>query len=110
MLNYILRRLLLMIPTLLGIMLVSFVVIQFVPGGPVERMIAELQGHGSEATSRFSGGGSSDFAAGGGATGDLSRQGTAFARGVAGDSPEAVKHGFLWSAEVRDGTLKSSRH
>ncbi|MFN3827010.1 MAG: microcin C ABC transporter permease YejB [Micavibrio sp.] len=60
---YILRRLLLMIPTLLGIMLVSFVIIQFVPGGPVERMIAQLQGHNSEATARFSGGGS-DMAAG----------------------------------------------
>ena len=56
--SYILKRLLLMIPTLFGIMLISFVIIQFVPGGPVERMIAELQGHGSQATSRFSGGGS----------------------------------------------------
>ncbi len=46
-----------MIPTLLGIMLVSFVIVQFVPGGPVERMIAELQGHGGDATSRFSGSG-----------------------------------------------------
>jgi len=86
MLNYILRRLLLMIPTLLGIMLVSFVVIQFVPGGPVERMIAELQGHGSEATSRFSGGGSSDFAAGGGATGEQSNY-----RGAQGLDPEFIK-------------------
>jgi microcin C transport system permease protein len=58
MLPYLLRRLALMIPTLLGIMLVSFVIIQFVPGGPVERMIAELQGHGNDATSRFTGGGS----------------------------------------------------
>jgi microcin C transport system permease protein len=58
MLNYILRRLALMIPTLLGIMIVSFAIIQFVPGGPVERMIAELQGHGGDATSRFTGGGS----------------------------------------------------
>ena len=41
---YILRRLLLMIPTLFGIMLVSFVVIQFAPGGPVERVIAQLSG------------------------------------------------------------------
>ena len=61
---YILRRLLLMIPTLLGIMLISFVIIQFVPGGPVERMIAELQGHGGDATSRFTGGGG-DMAGGG---------------------------------------------
>ena len=64
MLNYVLRRLLLMIPTLFGIMLVSFVVIQFVPGGPVERMIAELQGHGQGATARISGSSSADFAAG----------------------------------------------
>ncbi|MCB2183230.1 MAG: microcin C ABC transporter permease YejB [Desulfobulbaceae bacterium] len=41
---YILRRILLMIPTLVGIMLITFTVTQFVPGGPVERMIADLQG------------------------------------------------------------------
>ena len=40
---YIIRRLLFMIPTLFGIMLVSFVVVQFAPGGPVERVIAQLQ-------------------------------------------------------------------
>lgn len=44
---YILRRILLMIPTLFGIMLVTFVVTQFVPGGPVERMLAEIEGHGA---------------------------------------------------------------
>ncbi|MFZ5763260.1 MAG: microcin C ABC transporter permease YejB [Thermodesulfobacteriota bacterium] len=43
--TYILRRLLLMIPTLIGIMLVTFTVTQFVPGGPVERMLAEMKGH-----------------------------------------------------------------
>lgn len=41
---YILRRLLLMIPTLIGILLITFVIIQFVPGGPVEQMVAQLQG------------------------------------------------------------------
>lgn len=41
---YILKRLLLMIPTLFGILLLTFVVIQFVPGGPVEQMVAQLQG------------------------------------------------------------------
>lgn len=55
--SYIARRLLLMIPTILGILLINFVVIQFVPGGPVERMIAQLQGHGVDATARFTGGG-----------------------------------------------------
>lgn len=60
MLPYILKRLLLMIPTLFGIVLIAFVIVQFVPGGPVERMIAELQGHGGDATARFSGGGSGE--------------------------------------------------
>lgn len=57
---YILRRLLLMIPTLIGIMAVNFAVIQFAPGGPVEQVIAKLQGTDVSATERFSGGGS-DF-------------------------------------------------
>jgi len=43
---YIARRLLLVIPTLLGIMIINFVLVQFVPGGPVEQMIAQLQGGG----------------------------------------------------------------
>jgi microcin C transport system permease protein len=41
---YILKRLLLMIPTLFGILLLTFAVIQFVPGGPVEQMVSQLQG------------------------------------------------------------------
>ena len=56
MLAYILRRLLLMIPTLFGIVLVSFAIVQFVPGGPVERMIAQLQGE-DQAGGRLGGGG-----------------------------------------------------
>lgn len=55
--NYLFKRLLLMIPTLLGIMLISFIIVQFVPGGPVERMISQLQGHSVDATARFGGGG-----------------------------------------------------
>src|SRR5687767_2813804 len=42
--SYILQRLLLMIPTLFGILLITFVVVQFVPGGPVEQMVSQLQG------------------------------------------------------------------
>ncbi|ANG98253.1 microcin ABC transporter permease [Brucella pseudogrignonensis] len=57
---YILRRLLLMIPTILGIMAISFAVVQFAPGGPVERVIAQLSGQGGDALDRLSGGGS-DF-------------------------------------------------
>ncbi|GAA6163555.1 microcin C ABC transporter permease YejB [Pelagimonas sp. KU-00592-HH] len=43
---YILRRLLLIIPTLFGIMLINFALVQFVPGGPVEQVIAQIQGQG----------------------------------------------------------------
>ena len=43
---YILRRLLLVIPTLLGIMIINFALVQFVPGGPVEQMLARIQGEG----------------------------------------------------------------
>ncbi|MCB9990603.1 MAG: microcin C ABC transporter permease YejB [Rhodospirillales bacterium] len=83
--SYILKRLLLMIPTLLGIMLVSFVIIQFVPGGPVERMIAELQGHGGDATARIAGGSGTDFAATAPSTG----QGSQY-RGAQGLDPEFI--------------------
>ncbi|MBK9080575.1 MAG: microcin C ABC transporter permease YejB [Rhizobiales bacterium] len=57
MIAYIARRLLLMIPTILGIMLISFTIVQFAPGGPVERIIAQLQGLDQGASSRVSGGG-----------------------------------------------------
>ncbi|MDY0349747.1 MAG: microcin C ABC transporter permease YejB [Desulfobulbaceae bacterium] len=45
--RYILQRILLMIPTLFGVMLITFVVTQFVPGGPVEKMMAEIEGRGA---------------------------------------------------------------
>ena len=57
MIAYIVRRLLLMIPTLFGIMLVNFAVIQFAPGGPVEQAIAEREGNAVSARVRISGGG-----------------------------------------------------
>ncbi|KEF32329.1 MAG: microcin C ABC transporter permease YejB [Gammaproteobacteria bacterium] len=53
---YILRRLALIIPTLIGIMLLNFVIVQAAPGGPVEQLIAEMEGHGGSALSRASGG------------------------------------------------------
>lgn len=43
---YIARRLMLVIPTLLGIMIINFALVQFVPGGPIEQIIAELEGQG----------------------------------------------------------------
>ena len=56
--SYIIRRLLLMIPTLFAIMVVNFVVVQAAPGGPVEQVIAQLQGRNVDATARITGAGS----------------------------------------------------
>ena len=86
---YIARRLLLMIPTLFGIMLVSFVVVQFAPGGPIERIIAQLSGADTGGAGRTSGP-SSDF----GARGQV-RAGPADAvnskyRGAQGLDPEFI--------------------
>lgn len=72
---YILRRLLLMIPTLLGIMAVSFVVIQFAPGGPVEQIVAGLQGQGGGAGDRLGGGGGDAAAQSGDTSGYRGAQG-----------------------------------
>ena len=70
MLAYIVRRLLFIVPTLFAIMVINFVIVQFVPGGPVERLLAELQGVGVEATARVSGsGGGSDTGGGGSSDG-----------------------------------------
>jgi microcin C transport system permease protein len=60
---YIARRILLIVPTLLGILALNFIIIQFAPGGPVERAIAQMSGLGNETTMRISG--SSDSSGGG---------------------------------------------
>src|SRR5271170_1785883 len=86
---YIARRILLMFPTLLGILFVSFVVVQFAPGGPVERVIAQLSGADTGGSSRISGGGG-DF----GAQAQVGRTGDAGGskyRGAQGLDPEFVK-------------------
>ena len=54
---YILRRLLLIVPTLFGILLINFVLVQFMPGGPIEQIIAQLDGEPSGALDRIAGGG-----------------------------------------------------
>ena len=59
---YILRRLALMIPTLFGIMVVNFFIIQAAPGGPVQQMIAQLEGTAVDVTSRFTGIGAEEVA------------------------------------------------
>ncbi len=89
---YIIRRLLFMIPTLLGIMLVSFVVVQFAPGGPVERVIAQLSGADTGATSRISGSAGGDFGARGQLQGASQVDAaTSKYRGAQGLDPEFIK-------------------
>src|SRR5437763_15447196 len=58
---YIIRRLFLMIPTVLGIMLVSFAVVQFAPGGPIESIIAKLSGADTGGGSRTGSSPGGDF-------------------------------------------------
>ena len=87
MLAYIIRRLLLMIPTLFGIMVLTFIIVQFAPGGPIEQIIAQLQGSAVDPTARFSGGGG-DFEQG---TGQLDASGvTSRYRGARGLDPEFI--------------------
>jgi microcin C transport system permease protein len=87
---YLLRRLLLMIPTLIGIMAVNFVVVQFAPGGPVEKVIAKMQGTDIEATARFAGGGS-DMGTGPGPDLGSAVAVTSKYRGAQGLDPEFIK-------------------
>ncbi|WP_031387016.1 microcin C ABC transporter permease YejB [Desulfonatronum thiodismutans] len=82
---YILRRLLLMIPTLLGIMVLNFIIIQAAPGGPVERVIAQLRGHDVAATGRFAGTDRGEMQAAHLSDADQSRY-----RGAQGIDPELI--------------------
>ncbi len=109
---YLLKRILLILPTLFGIMLISFVVIQFAPGGPVERIIAQLQGHDSSIAGRISGTGGDGL---GGGAGAQTGQGSADAatskyRGAQGLDPEFIKSlekqfGFDKPAHERFGLM-----
>ena len=90
---YILKRLLLMVPTLFGIMLISFAIIQFAPGGPVERVLAQLQGTDVGATARIGGGAGGGEVAGGGQTPGAGggADGSFKYRGAQGLDPEFIK-------------------
>ncbi|MBV9518220.1 MAG: microcin C ABC transporter permease YejB [Hyphomicrobiales bacterium] len=84
MLAYIARRIFLMIPTLFGIMLIAFVIVQFAPGGPVERILAQLQGN-EAGSSRVSGGGG-DFSS----AARAQSSGQSAYRGAQGIDPEFI--------------------
>src|SRR6185369_5473575 len=88
MLAYIIRRLLLLIPTLLGIITINFIIVQLAPGGPIEQILSEVRGKGSDPTGRFTGPGSD--------TGQQTRQSTNSGdsttyRGARGLPPEFIE-------------------
>ncbi|MCW2249106.1 microcin C transport system permease protein [Azospirillum fermentarium] len=92
MLAYIIRRLLLIIPTLFGIMVINFLIVQIAPGGPIEQIVARMQGTAVEATARIGGSGGGDAgsapAAGGGTGGG--EAGSRY-RGAQGLDPAFIK-------------------
>src|SRR6185369_5838141 len=88
--TYLLKRILLIVPTLFGIMLVSFAVVQFAPGGPVERVIAQLTGNDTGATSRISGAPGGDFGANN-STNLGAESANSKYRGARGLDPEFIK-------------------
>jgi microcin C transport system permease protein len=83
MLAYIIRRLLLIVPTLFGIMLINFAIVQFAPGGPVDQTIAKLQNQTVGTASRISGTGSEVSSSSGG--------NNATYRGARGLDPDFIK-------------------
>ena len=93
MLAYIIRRLILIIPTLIGIMTINFLVVQAAPGGPVEQALAKLKGDTTSATARFSG---SEGAETGGTSDSTSQtlsasSGSSKYRGSRGIEPELIE-------------------
>lgn len=78
---YILKRLLLMIPTILGVMLLTFLIVQFVPGGPIEQVIAQLE-NPNESGSRLDGSGTENVA---------NNDSNSKYRGAEGLDPEFIK-------------------
>src|ERR1700730_8608923 len=94
---YILRRLMLVVPTLIGIMVVNFFIIQAAPGGPVEQMLAQIQGTSVDATERFSGSSS------GGETVRKSTTDTSGSGGGAYRGARGLPKGVLGASKRRTG-------
>ena len=90
MLAYIVRRLLLMIPTLLGIMVINFGIVQLAPGGPIEQIIAEVSGTDAGTTGRISGSGSELSGGSASAAASASTANSGY-RGAQGLDPEFIK-------------------
>ena len=106
MIAYIIRRLIFVVPTLLGIITLNFFIIQAAPGGPVEQMIARLQGEEVRATERFMGSERGET----NRVSDSSDQVTSKYRGARGLDPQLIKkieklYGFDQPAYIRFFTM-----
>jgi microcin C transport system permease protein len=88
---YLLKRLLLIVPTMFGIMLISFAIIQFAPGGPIERVIAQITGTDVGATARIGGGQGEGLAGHAGQQPAQGGQEGSKYRGAQGLDPEFIK-------------------
>jgi microcin C transport system permease protein len=102
MLAYIVRRLLLIIPTLIGIMVINFTIIQFAPGGPIEQIIAQLTGNDVGATARIGGTGGTEA----GSTATASQQASSGAAGAANNAyrgAQGLDPAFIMQLEKQFG-------
>ena len=89
---YIIRRLLLIIPTLFGIMVINFLIIQVAPGGPVEQLIAKISGTAVEATARIGGSSGGELSGANGTAGaSAAAETTSKYRGARGLPADLVK-------------------
>ena len=95
---YIVRRLLLMIPTLFGMLVVSFFITQLAPGGPVESYIAQISGQSVSVSEGVIGNSEGDFAGQNVVTSGL---GTVF--------PQGIPVGTILDTKVQDGLFTQAR-
>ena len=92
MLAYLVRRLLLIVPTLFGILLANFVIVQFAPGGPMELMIAQIKGSAVEATARLGGSAAGETGVRGGVAGQMGAGDVSSKyRGARGIEPDLIR-------------------
>ena len=100
-LAYLARRLLLVVPTLFGIMLANFLIVQAAPGGPVDLMLARLRGHASQATARIGATG----------TGETAAAAAPRARAAATTTSRAARGASIpsWCASSRSSSASTSR-
>ena len=103
MIAYLVRRLIFVAPTLLGIITLNFFIIQAAPGGPVEQMIARLQGEEVRATARFLGSERGEA----GKSLDAGQKGTSKYRGARGLDPQITRARFCRKMDMPMAVIRA---